>query len=189
MLKRSLWSLLPCLLGAQPALAWPTYWASTYNLAVPAGATDVVCLENPNGIVVRLLGVSVYGVGAVAGTINISVVRRTPTNTGGTSTTPAITGSDVNASATQTIFRAYTANPTALGTLSGTFRNLRWDITTNGSNADPTSTAMLAFGNLREPDATVPLLRSRNSAFCISFNGAAVASTVTLDMEWSESNN
>jgi hypothetical protein len=187
MLKKILAALL-LTLPAAPAAAWPTYWASSYNLAVPIGATDIVCLENPNGIVVRLLGVSLYGTGGAAGTIDITVVRRTPLNTGGTSTTPAVSGSDLNAPASQTVFRAYTVNPTALGTVTGTFRSLRWDVTTNGSNADPTGTTMLGFNSLKE-DAVVPMLRARGSAFCVNFNAAAVASTVTIDMVWSESNN
>jgi len=190
-MRRALISLLAAALLSSAAAAQtvsnrPTYWAGVYNLAAAATPTDVVCLENPTGAVVRLLGVSIYGVGGAAGTINLSLVRRTTLNTGGTSTTPTIALSEsVHSRPPTAVFRAYTANPTALGTAGGTFRQLRWDVTTNGSNADPTGSALLNFAQAA-PLGLPPTLRSVGSAFCVNLNSTAVAATVTIDMAWTE---
>ena len=190
-MRRTLISLLAAAFLSSAAAAQtvsnrPTYWSGVYNLAAAATPTDIACLENPTGATVRLLGVSLYGVAAAAGTINVSLVRRTTLNTGGTSTTPVIALSEVvHSRPPVAVFRAYTANPTALGTQGGTFRQLRWDVTTNGSNADPTGSALLNFAQAA-PLGLPPTLRAINSAFCVNLNSTAVAATVTIDMAWTE---
>lgn len=161
-----------------------TFWAGIFNLATPIGATDIVCLENPNGANISLVGVAVYGVGAANGMINVSVLRRSSLNSGGTSTLVTPTPSDEQG-ISKAVLRCYTVNPTTLGAINGVFRQLQWDITTNGSSADPSGAATLNFAAIIPP-AGLPIIRSSGSAFCVSFNGAAVAATLSVDCVWTE---
>jgi hypothetical protein len=172
--------------AAQVPANKPTYWASVYDATVPVGMTDEVCLENPNGVRVRLLGVSVYGVGAATGTIKMSLVRRSSLDVPAASVTVTPTSSDERGAASAVIFRDFTANPTALGTLNGTFRQLRWDITTNGNNADPYGDGVMLTGNVA-PVGQIPEIRAANTAICLNLNGPTIASTLTIDMVWTES--
>lgn len=167
-----------------PPVNKPTYWSGVYNLAVPAAATDVACLENPQGAVVRLLSVTLYGLGSAAGSIDIAVLRRNALNTGGTSTTPAIIASDQQQGPPAAVFRVYTVNPT-VGALDGIFALMRWDITTTGSNPDPSGAASLRSVAIL-PSGILPTLRNANSALCLNFNAPTPSSTITLNMVWNE---
>jgi len=161
-----------------------TYWASAFSVAIPAGATDIACLENPNGASISLVGVALYGVGAANGTINVSVIRRSSLNSGGTSFLITPTPSDEQG-ISQAVLRCYTVNPTTLGALNGIFRQLQWDVTTNGSSASPSGAATLNFASI-VPPAGLPIMRSPVSAFCVSFNGSPIAATLSVDMVWTE---
>jgi hypothetical protein len=192
-MKKFLLGFLSLLLSISGAVAQapsllPTYWSSVFNLAVPAAATDIVCLENPNGVAVRLLSVGLYGLGSASGVVQVSVLRRTSLDSGGTSTTSSVIGSDPRAAGSQVTFRSWTVKPTALGTLDNVFGNLRWDITTNGNNANPSGGSILNVGNV-SPMGVIPTIRAANSAFCINFNAPTPSSTITVNLTWTESAN
>ena len=170
---------------AQP----PTYAAGFYNLSVQAAATDVVCLENAGGFVTELWHMSLSGVGVAAGTINVSILMRATPNVGGTFIAPPPTPLSSDFKPATAVMKAYTANPTTLGTLVGKVREGRWDITTQGSNANPTGTLVLdPFYN---PNVSRMVIKGSPGgidyyAVCLSFNGGGPAASITGDMTWTE---
>ena len=185
-------ALIALLLATLPAAAqqtFPTYAAGFYNLGAQAAATDVVCLENAGHKVIRLMAVTLAGIGVAAGTIHVSVLIRSTANAGGVSITPAPVPLSSDYPPGTAVLRAYTANPTTLGTSIGVIREDRWDITTQGSNADPgNSLGLLPVYNPPAAKMTLKGTGSDPAAFagCLSFNGTGPASTLTGDATWTE---
>src|SRR5215831_4413055 len=110
-MKRLIASLLLLISSSSPAPAQvsgkATYYAGVFSLASPSGATDAMCLENPAGVVVRLLQIYVSGLGAGAATIDVALVKRASLNSGGTSTTVTPAIGDAGAAA-QAALRSWT---------------------------------------------------------------------------------
>jgi hypothetical protein len=92
----------------------PTY--SVAGLTVMAGSqSDVVCVEGPASGAARVLYVYVSGFGG-GGLITVSLIKRSSLDTGGTSSTITPGNRDSTSPASTVTVRAWTANPTTLGT-------------------------------------------------------------------------
>lgn len=114
----------------------PTYSTSVTGL-VPAtlGATDIFTIQNPvgSGIVVRVWVVALSGTAVTAITVDAGIVKRSSLNTGGTSTSPPAVPHDSNNPAALAVVKAYTANPTSLGTLVGVKRSVKFPLLLAGA--------------------------------------------------------
>jgi hypothetical protein len=93
------------------------YSGGITNLAVVTGATDVFTIyptnANPN---IRVRKIEMSGTANTAVLVPIRIIKRSSTNTGGTSTNPNATALDsVQNIVSQAQLAAYTANPSSLG--------------------------------------------------------------------------
>src|SRR6266851_10092350 len=87
-----------------------------------ATATDFAVLVGSATKTIRLLRVQISGIASAAATVEISLVKRTTADSGGTiSATPTIGLHDSNDSAITGVLNVYSANPT-LGTSGGLIR-------------------------------------------------------------------
>jgi hypothetical protein len=99
-----------------------TYSMSAASFTPPASATDIATIFGSGSTVIRILQV-VFTITGTATTLNVSLVKRTTANSGGTPV--AMTGlpfDSTSAATTATLTNSYTANPT-LG--SGTIIDTR----------------------------------------------------------------
>lgn len=101
-----------------------TYSAAISNLVVAALATDILTISGSATTVVRVTNITVTATGSAGANANLTLVRRSTANTGGTSTTPTVIPYDSNDAAGTAVVRAYTVNPT-LGTTVGTVRSIK----------------------------------------------------------------
>lgn len=95
-----------------------TYATSAF-ITPAAAATDVFAITGSITKSLLITEVTLSLSASAAGVIPISLVRRTSTNTGGTSTSGTNVAHNSNNAATTATTAAYTANPTGLGTLGG----------------------------------------------------------------------
>ncbi|KMO85850.1 hypothetical protein AB840_11295 [Megasphaera cerevisiae DSM 20462] len=93
----------------------PTYGVSGVALTPDATPTDVVTVYASAAKSVKVKKVIVSGVATTAGTMNVSLVKRTAANTGGTSTSPSIGQFDSADSAATATVKVYSAKPTSVG--------------------------------------------------------------------------
>lgn len=159
-----------------------TYSASIATLVPAATATDIFIINGSATKTVRILCLSfemttTSGSGA---SVNISLIKRSTANTGGTSTTLSNVAHDSNSAASTCTVLAYTANPTAVGTAVGAVRSFRYSVPA-ANTIDPVS---LFFGD-RPGQAIV--LRGVAQSLAINFNaGSFTGAIISIDVEWSE---
>jgi len=92
-----------------------TYGISAVAVTPAATPTDVVTIYGSATKTVRVKNVTVSGLATTAGSMDVSLVKRTEVNTEGTSSAPTAAKFDsADGSATATVAQ-YSANPTALG--------------------------------------------------------------------------
>lgn len=101
-----------------------TYSAAITGLTTALLATDIVTIIGGATTVVRITGIGISANGSAGANANLALIKRSTANTGGTSTTPAAVPYDSNDAAATAVFRAYTVNPTVLGTVVGTVRTV-----------------------------------------------------------------
>ena len=94
--------------------------AATYGVAgvaiTPAATpTDVVTIIGSATKTVRIKQVTVSGVASTAGSMDVSLVKRTAANTAGTASTPSIALFDSADGVATAVVKQYSANPSALG--------------------------------------------------------------------------
>jgi hypothetical protein len=96
-----------------------TFISSDPQFTPGTTATDIWTMYGSGTKTVKIYFIGLLYIGNGGGQANMSLLRRSTTNTGGTSsTTTPVKLDSTNASATATI-RTYTANPSALGTTVG----------------------------------------------------------------------
>jgi len=172
-----------------PAIGVPTYYASGIDWSVPANATDVACIEGAAGRVVKLNGAFLSGTALTAATINVTTLRRSSLNVGGTSNEAVPTSGSPTHPAALAKLKIWTVSPTTLGNTDAppkgaVFRRLRWDIGTTLSSPDG-SLAMIA-AQANNPYTSQPEIRNATQAICLSFGGVAPASQLNLNVVWTE---
>lgn len=158
-----------------------TYGSSILNLATAATATDVVTLSGSATKTVKIIEIGISGSATTAVALGIQLIKRSTTNTTGTSTTPAIVPFDSANAPGTAVFRAYTANPGALGTAVGTLKvhKLLIDSTTVTSN-------FILYQHGSTPGQPI-VLRGVGEFLAINFNSTTITgSSMCIYMVWTE---
>ena len=123
---------------------------------------------------------SFSAIATAAATVDIQAVKRTAANTGGTAVSQTIAQHDSNDAAASGTVNTYTANPASLGAgvniraqklnlgAAGSAGSILWDFTTRNDKA--------------------LVLRGTTQSLDLNWNGAAVPSGTSLDieLEWTE---
>lgn len=158
-----------------------TYAASIVGLVpLAAGATDLFTISGSATKTVKVLSLHISGNATTAVTVPLSIIKRSATNTGGTSTAPTVTPHDSNNAAGTAVVLAYTANPTVLGATVGMLDTFKLDLP-----ASATATNV----NLDEDfnDGQPYVLRGTAQILAINLNTSAItAGNLTVAIHWTE---
>jgi|GEM_PF-2023070 hypothetical protein len=154
-----------------------------HSFLLAANPTDVFVLQGSASKTVRIRRIVLSGFAAVTpGQFLWSFLKRSSANTGGTTSARAALPCDPNDAAASALATAYTANPSALGTLVGTagMRRMFFALLTRQNDR-------LVF----EPrlDGKAYVLRGSSQFFCVNGAGAALPdpnTTLDIEIEWDE---
>ena len=159
-----------------------TFAISAVAVTPAATTTDVVTLYGSATKTVRVKTVTVSGLATTAGSMDVSLIKRTAVNTAGTSTAPTIAKFDsTDATATATA-KQYSVNPSALGAgVALATKNLNMGVAGAGG------TVIFDFAT-RNDKALI--LRGVAQGLAINLNGQAVPTggTISYAVEWEEDN-
>lgn len=160
----------------------PTYSASATSLATAATATDIFTISGSASKTIRITRIALT-LTTTAGSgigLNISLIKRSALDTGGTSTTATNAPHDSSSAAGTAIVKAFTANPTVLGTTIGTIRALRYAVAAS-------NTIDLVEWNFGSGPSQAIVLRGIAENIAINFNSTTVTGAVAnIDIEWTE---
>lgn len=104
-----------------PSRSLKRTYSSVGNVASVASATDIFLINGVAGKPISVTRVEVTGVHTTAGLVDVSLVRRSTANSGGTSAATTIVPHDSSSPAAGAVMLQYTANPTP-GTLVGAIK-------------------------------------------------------------------
>lgn len=159
-----------------------TYAISVRGLVPATNASDIVEFCGSATKTVRITKISVGGRATSAASVDLTLVKRSTANSGGTATNPTRVPYDASAGAASATVSAYTANPT-LGTAVGSISTKQLflgNLTTGAPGAD----AQWTFG---DRPATAVILRAAAQCLGISFNsGTASGGLLDAELEWTE---
>lgn len=157
-----------------------TYAVSAVDVTPAATTTDVVTVYGSATKTVRVKSVTVSGVATTAGSMDVSLVKRTAANTEGTSTAPVIAKFDsTDAAATATVAQ-YSANASALGAgVALATKKLNMGVAGAGG--------VVSFDFATRNDKAL-ILRGVAQGLAINLNGQAVPNggKITYAVEWEE---
>lgn len=159
-----------------------TYSAGFVGLVPPASATDIFTITGSATKTVRIkfiqMSASTTSGSGVA--FNLSIVKRSTANSGGTSTTATAVPHDSTSAAGTAVVRGYTANPT-VGTLVGVVRATRTEAVTAGTSRQ---IGEYTFSNKNDQSI---VLRGTSEVLAVNLNGASVTGPVVgCSIEWTE---
>lgn len=158
-----------------------TYSAAVTGLATAALATDILTIGGSATKTVRIKQLRISATRTTSGNFDITLVRRSTANTGGTSTTlTAVAADSTDAAATATVL-AYTANPTT-GTLVGTMRSEKYFANTTGTGASDNTNWTFGFDTSK-----APVLRGTAQSISVNLLGVTIAgSSFDMHFTWTE---
>lgn len=160
-----------------------TYSAAISQLAIASGATDYFCVTGGAGKTIIVKRIKYSAIGASTTQVPLTLVKRSSTDTGGTSTTLVDVPHDSTNAAPIAVVQAYTANPT-LGALVGNLRTISYTVVASNSNNQSIDIRELTFGT--EEDQGV-VLRGAAEQTCLNFNGTVVSGVkMDISAEWRE---
>jgi hypothetical protein len=163
-----------------------SYAASVLNLATATTATDIFTITGSATKTIRIIRIELSGTQNSPGAADFLLIKRSTANTGGTSTTLTNAPYDsTNAAATATV-RAYTANPTALGTSVGMVRTTTLTIPGIGSGGSTGLQGFYIWDFGGRPSQAI-VLRGTTQVFAINLNSTTLAgSAFDISIEWTE---
>ena len=158
-----------------------TYSASITGLVVAAAATDFLMITGSATKTIRVTKIEVIGTATAAAATDITVVKRSTLNDAGTSTTLTSVPHDSSDSTATAVIKAYTVDPTTLGTSVGNIISHKLFLST--ALTQPYSCKML-FGD-RATKAIV--LRGAAECLCLNYNGRTNAgNAISISVEFIE---
>lgn len=169
---------------ASPVDAYRATYSATGTWApVTTAPLDIFAISGSASKVIRITKIELSGIQTTAAYRDISLIKRSTSNTGGTATALTIVPHDsANAAATAQVW-VYTANPTVIGTSVGAIRNIKALIGTAITNSMP-PVIQWDFGN-RPSQAIV--LRGITQGLVLSLNGvASTGNAFDVSVEWTE---
>lgn len=145
-----------------------TFSVASVGIVPVASATDVFILNGSGTKTIRVLQVHISGVCGSAVSVDVSLVRRSTANSGGTSATPTVTTFDTNNAAGTAVALSYTANPTT-GTLVGAIRSAKL-------NLGLTSAAGSITWDFSTRNSQAVVLRGTAQGLAVNLNGVSITS-------------
>lgn len=155
-------------------------YSSTVNVAAAASATDIatICGQATTPAAVTRVGVS--GVQTTAGQVDVSIIKRSTADSGGTSGAGTAIPHDSGDAAANSAVLGYTANPTT-GTALGTLR--RANVPVGGATSLTSAVSEFLFGDRGKP----VFLKTTSECLAVNLNGATVTGgTFDVTFEWIE---
>lgn len=147
----------------------PATYSVSGTIALAASPTDVVTVYGSDSKTVRITAIGLQATATVAVGMQISLLKRSGANSGGTSVALTAAAHDSASAAATATGRAYSSNPSSLGAQAGTFRTDKYTALTLGSSGLQLYTE--TFG---DRPAQAITLRGSNEGFALSLNGLAV---------------
>lgn len=158
-----------------------TYAATTTSLTTVSGATDFFTVTGSANMVVRIREVLCNNIGTAGAPVEVYGILRSTADTGGTSTTQTAVPMDSADIAASAVAKAYTANPSTLGTSIGT---VIFGPQANGSASLSATPLDWVFD--ASTTAKAPTLRGTAQQFALNANAAA-SQTLACTVWWTES--
>jgi len=157
-----------------------TFAIAAMGVTPAATPTDVVTIYGSATKTVRIKSVTVSGLATTAGSMDVSLIRRSAANTEGTASTPTPVAFDTQDAVAAATVSQYSVNPTELGA-GHTFATK----TLNLGVAGAAGTITFDFAT-RNDKAFV--LRGATQGVAINFNGLAVpdGGQISYSLEWEE---
>lgn len=165
-----------------PSAGLEVTYSASFSALVPALlATDVVCIKGSGTKTVRVTRIEASGTSTASGAaVNLTLVKRSTADTGGTSSTLTNVPLDSTSAAATAVAVSYTANPT-LGTTIGSVRAARLDFVTVGASVVP---VVWTFGD--RPTSALALIGTAEQA-CLNMGGVTITGPVVDgSVEWTE---
>ena len=163
-----------------------TYSACITGLVTATTPTDVFTISGSATKTIKITRLGFTGLQTTSALRDIVLLKRSTANTGGTSTAPVAVSYDSNNAAATAVVTAYTANPTALGTLVGNMRSYKYPLDANptGTSAVPSTPVEWMFGDKGGQAIT---LRGATQLFCVNLNSVtSTGDSLDIFVEWTE---
>ncbi len=158
-----------------------TFSTSITGLVPAASPTDIFTVLGSASKIVRITRIAITGTQTTATQRDVLLIKRSSADTGGTSSVLTAGSHDSTNAASTAVVRAYTANPSALGTSAGTIRTRKVFIGTTTSNSDE---FIVEFGT-RPSQAVV--LRGVTESLAVNLNAAtSTGNNFDISIEWTE---
>lgn len=157
----------------------PTY--SSANPAIAnANATDLWCIAGGAGKNIYVNTIHANAVASAAAVLNVSIIKRSTLNTGGTPTTETIVPLDSNNRTSVATVTSFAGSPT-LGTAVGTVAAHKIQVATT-SNANNMNDLLFTWGDIADQPI---VLHGVNESLCINIPATAGA-TWAVYAKWTE---
>jgi len=165
----------------KPAPKPSTYGATVIGLSAANNATDIFTITGSASKTIKIKKILITATQTTGSAANIILLKRSTTNTGGTSTNPTAVSFDSNNAAATATLNAYTVNPSALGTLVGNLCATKLFIpATTGSPGQ----IEIHFGANNNQELT---LRGTSQVFSVNLNSTTLAgNSFNICIEWTE---
>lgn len=164
--------------------ATSTYGAAVALLPYAANGTDIFTITGSDTKVIRIKHISIDGTQTASAVRSVLLIKRSSPNSGGTfSTLTAVPYDSANPAATAVV-RAYTANPTVLGTAVGTLHAEKLILSTA---TNPSVSDALVFSTIDVTNSQDITLRGSNEVLAINMNGVtSTGNSMDIDIMWTE---
>jgi len=160
----------------------PTYTAAVSNLSAAGAATDIFTITGSASKIIRIRELRMMGRRTSAGDFAFEIIKRSTANAGGTFATVAGVVHDSTDPDATAVVRAYSANPSTLGTSIGVVRTGRVYFSGSGSASVPNEVGY-TFGGM---DRALTL-RGTSQVLAMNFIGQTIAGTaVQVYVKWTE---
>lgn len=159
-----------------------SYSASIVGLVAASACTDLFTIKGAASIVTRVTRIKISGVATAAAIADVTLIKRSTSDTAGTSTAPTAVPHDAVDAAAVAVIAAYTVNPT-VGTPIAALRSDKLFLAAAGTPTLP-QVLVYEFG-LRNTKGLY--LRDANQQLAINLNAGTFAGNLfDIDVEWTE---
>lgn len=161
----------------------PTYTAAAVAIIAATNPTDIFILRGSATKVIKIIDVQFSALRQQTTYTIVQGVKRSTDNTGGTFTLPAIVSHESTQGPATALVRAYTANPTSLGTSLGPVYAFYSFIPNAGGSGGGNIAGIDVVHGIGKPI----ILRGTNELFAINLLGQATAGLeYTISISWIE---
>lgn len=169
-----------------PSDGYKATYNATATFVAASTATDFFTLTGSATKTIRIIRIGMSATQTTSAEVNLILLKRSTANSGGTSTSPTIVPNDSGDAAGTAVARAYTANPTSLGSLVGNLRNFKLTVPVIavGGNATAPIEQIEYFGDKFGKGL---VLRGTGEVFALNLNSATVTgNNFSVWIEWTE---